>query len=409
MKGKKIFSALTAFAAVCTVFAINAFAEGEEVIVKVDNEAVEFDQQPIIIGEGYTMVPVRAVFEKAGAEVSWDNDTETAKIVNGAYTVTIKYGDTAIYKNGERIELESPPIMENNRILIPVRAIAEAMDYSVTWDGHHNMVLLSTTGKPYRAFAFLKTGFRVLEDSAELFSNSEIEQSIDLDGDGVAETVEFNGTNDTTAVSSPILKINGMDYTASLGSLTSVYSIAVTDINTKDSVKEIVVSENGDTLTAHFYRYDNGILKVINNNNGVPVEVPYASRLLISGTGYIISDLNGVCFVDIMVTGGIYQYRSMDNADENTLSLSAFSTLEPIYDRNLYKTYDDKMLYHIIYTSDYKPGTYKDVTDTGVISSDQIERFKIIDGYLDENDRNYIELYIELPDGTRAVIKPYQT
>lgn len=376
-------------------------AEEDVVTVLVDNVSVVFDQQPVIL-EGHTMVPVRAVFEQAGAEVTWDQPTQTATIARNGYTVTIKYGDTGMYKNGERIELEAPAIMINDRVMIPVRAIAEAMDFAVTWDGHHSMVLVATNGKPYRAYAFLKTGFQTLEDISEFYSNgSALETGIDLDNDGTPEKIEFSSTQDMASITTPVLKINDVDYTAGLGTLTSAYSMAVVDIDGNDATKEIIVSENGDTLTAHFYRYENGILKVLTNNN-VPSTVTYASKLLLSGTGYIISDLTGTCFVDIMVTGGVYKL------DSASVTLYRMRSIENIYGRNLYNTYDDNMLYHIIYTSSYTPGAYKEISGTGVISSVDLPQFKILNGYVDADNPRYIELYIELSDGTTAVIKPYQ-
>ncbi|MGN0180901.1 MAG: copper amine oxidase N-terminal domain-containing protein [Candidatus Ornithomonoglobus sp.] len=414
MKCRKLFAAAAVTAGLFAACAVGAYAEADIVTVKVDNMTVEFDQNPVIIGEGYTMVPIRAVFEKAGCGVSWDQASQTAVISRLGYTVTIKYGDDAMYKNGERIALDAPAIMENDRIMIPVRAIAEAMDYAVTWDGHHSMVLVSTTGKPYRAYAFLKVGFRTLEDAAEFYSSSNGSAEIDLDNDGKPESVEFNSTQDTSVLEAPVLKINGLDYTVSLGTLTSAYSIAVVDLAEEDNTKEIIVSENGDTLTAHFYRYENGILMPITDGKN-PSTVTYASKLLISGkgtdsdrssekkNGYIISDLTGTCFVDIMVTRGIYMYEN------STLTLNRITSIASIYERNLYKIYDDKMLYHVIYTDSYTPGAYKDVTDTGVISSDDIDHFKILDGYVDDSDWKYIELYIELSNGSKAVIKPYQT
>ena len=75
--------------------------------------------------------------------------------------------------------------------MIPVRAISEAMDFAVTWDGHHSLILIATNGKQYRPFAFLKSGFKTLEDIAEFYSNGSALQDIDLDGDGVRETVSF--------------------------------------------------------------------------------------------------------------------------------------------------------------------------------------------------------------------------
>lgn len=401
MKLKRAFAA--AFAAMSfAAFGAVANAENDIVTVNVDNEAVKFeDQNPVII-EGHTLVPVRAVFEMAGAKVEWDQPTQTATITRGEYTVTIKYGEKVMYKNGTPIELEQPADVINNRTMIPVRAIAEAMDFAVTWDGHHSLILVSTTGKPYRPFAFLKTGFRTLEDQAELYSNVSAMQEIDLDGDGVKETVSFTSSEDVLENPAPVLEINGMDYTADLGSITSAYSLAVVDIDVKDGTKEIIVTENGDTLTARFYRYKNGILKMLQKEN-VPSEVPYASNLMLSGTGYLISDLTGVCFTDIMVSGGVYRL------DGDSVGLYRMSNINSIFGRNLYNTYPDNMLYNIIYTKSYRAGSYKEMTDVGVISTTDISKFKLIDGYRDENNPTYIELYVEFEDGSKAVITPYGT
>ena len=401
MKFKKVLAVTAAAMGIMASFAMTALAENDVVSVTVDNSPVEFDQNPVII-EGHTLVPVRAVFEKAGAEVSWDQPTQTATIKKEGYTVTIKYGESVMYKNGEPIELEQPADVINNRTMIPVRAIAEAMDFSVTWDGHHSLILISTNGKPYRAFAFLKTGFMTMEDIAEFYSNGAGYDSIDLDGDGKSESIEFSNSNDMISDSTPVLQINGVDYTGGLGSLTSAYSMAVVDIDKNDGKKEIVISENGDTLTARFYRYENGILKVL-AKYGVPSTISYASKLLFSGTGYIISDLTGSCFVDIMVTGCVYRL------DGEYVSLYRMSKIESIFGRNLYNTYDDSMLYNIIYTKSYQPGTYADMSDVGVINASDLKQFKMIDGYRDYEDPKYIEMYIELPNGERAVITPYQT
>ena len=402
MKLRKLFTAMAVTLSVFALSGVLANAENDVVSVTVDNQAVEFDQNPVII-EGHTLVPVRAVFEKAGATVTWDQPTQTATITKDDYIVTIKYGESFLYKNGQPIALEQPADVINNRTMIPVRAIAEAMDFAVTWDGHHSLILVSTTGKPYRAFAFLKTGFRTLEDQAEFFSNGSALQDIDLDCDGIPESVAFSSSHDVISNPAPVLEIDGIDYTAGLGSITSAYSMAVVDIDVNDGKKEIVITENGDTLTARFYRYEKGILKIIAKDN-VPSTVPYASKLMVSGTGYIISDLTGVCFTDIMVTGCVYRLDT-----DASVGLYRMSKIESIFGRNLYNTYPDSMLYNVIYTRSYQAGTYRDMTDVGVINASDIKEFKLIDGYRDETDPRYIELYIELPNGEKAVITPYQT
>ncbi len=402
MKLRKLLAGAFAAVSVLALTSVCATAENDVVTVSVDNTAVVFEDQTPIIIEGHTLVPARAVFEQAGAKVDWDQPTQTATITKDDYVVTVTYQSDVMYKNGQPITLEQPADIINNRTMLPLRAISEAMDFAVTWDGHHSLILISTSGKPYRAYAYLKTGFKTLEDIAEFYSNGGALQEIDLDGDGKTEAVSFSSSADILTDPTPVLEINGLDYTADLGSITSVYSMAVVDLDTKDNTKEIVITENGDTLTARFYRYENGIIKTLAKDNE-PSAVAYASTLLLSGTGYVISDLTGVCFTDIMVTGGVYRL------DTDSVNLYKMTKLDALFGRSLYSTYPDNMLYNIIYTRSYQAGSYKDMTDVGVIGSQDLAQFKLIDAYRDDNDPRYIELYVEMPNGEKAVITPYQT
>lgn len=399
MKIKAFIAGMTVVMSAAAIFAGGAAADDNPVAVAVDNEMVEFDQEPIII-DGHTMVPIRAVFEKAGAKVEWEQEQQTAIISNDKYFVTLKYGESVMYKNNEPIELESPSVMVNDRILVPVRAIAEAMDFAVTWDGHHMLVLVSTTGKPYRPYAFRKTGFRTLEDASEFCAN-EGTMSIDLDNDGKPEELEFNSAESLSALAKPVLSINGLNYTYDLGQIGNAYSIAVVDLDKNDSTKEIVITENGNAKTAYFYHYDNGVLKRIMNNSSAPATINYADQLLVSGDSFIITDLAGTCFVDIMVTGSVYQYK------DNTVTLRKITSIESIFGRNLYHTYEDNMIYHAIYTENYTPGSYADYDDTGMISASDIDHFQVLNGYVNPENPLYIELYVEFTDGTHAVLIPY--
>ena len=51
-----------------------------------DGERITSNPSPIIVNSR-TMIPVRAVFEKMGAKISWDNETRT---------VTVSYKDINI-------------------------------------------------------------------------------------------------------------------------------------------------------------------------------------------------------------------------------------------------------------------------------------------------------------------------
>ncbi len=62
----------------------------EEILVRVDGEYVDFDQPPAIVNDR-TLVPVRAIFEAMGIEVNWDPATRTvsANRANTAISMVI--------------------------------------------------------------------------------------------------------------------------------------------------------------------------------------------------------------------------------------------------------------------------------------------------------------------------------
>ncbi|MDO4379209.1 MAG: copper amine oxidase N-terminal domain-containing protein, partial [Erysipelotrichia bacterium] len=51
--------------------------------------------------------------------------------------------DVKVYVNNTEIVTDAPIIIENDRTLVPVRAISEYLDYSVDWDGDTQTVVIS--------------------------------------------------------------------------------------------------------------------------------------------------------------------------------------------------------------------------------------------------------------------------
>ncbi len=96
----------------------------------VNGETRENDVQPMII-DGRTLVPVRCISESFGEEVSWDADTKTVSVGS---EISIVIGDKNITVGGEKKEIDVPAAIYESRTFVPLRAIAEALGKSVTWD-----------------------------------------------------------------------------------------------------------------------------------------------------------------------------------------------------------------------------------------------------------------------------------
>ena len=112
------------------------------VSVYLNGSEMSFEVPPVI-KDGRTFVPMRAIFEALGATIDWNPDTQTVTSTLNETTISMTVGENKMYKNGEEIELDVPSYIDNSRTLVPVRAISEAFDCTVDWDGDTKTVTIT--------------------------------------------------------------------------------------------------------------------------------------------------------------------------------------------------------------------------------------------------------------------------
>lgn len=117
-------------------------APKSEIKVTVDGREVAFDQPPIIENDR-TLVPFRAIFEALGATVGWDGDTKTVSASKGDTKISLKIGDNKMNVNAQIKTLDVPAQVKNDRTLVPVRAISEALKCNVQWNGDTKTVIIT--------------------------------------------------------------------------------------------------------------------------------------------------------------------------------------------------------------------------------------------------------------------------
>lgn len=119
-------------------------ASAADISVELDGEKLEFEQPPVIIEER-TLVPLRAIFEALDASVDWDDATKTVTSVKGDVTVKLTIGSNILYKNDEAKELDVPAqIVGEGYTMVPARAIAEAYGVGVDWIDETKTVVLTS-------------------------------------------------------------------------------------------------------------------------------------------------------------------------------------------------------------------------------------------------------------------------
>lgn len=117
----------------------------EEVHITIDGKAITgLDVPPVIINER-TMVPARAVFENMGCDIAWNEATQEVYIMHNTDLIVLKIDSNQGTKNGTAFSMDTPAKIVNDRTLIPVRAVSEAIGCQVGWDDASRTVAISTT------------------------------------------------------------------------------------------------------------------------------------------------------------------------------------------------------------------------------------------------------------------------
>ena len=112
--------------------------------VKVYDQYVDFtsvNQWPFI-ENGRTMVPLRAVFEVLNCNVKWEESSKSAVVEYGSTKIIIPANSTTAYINGKANSLDVPAKLVNDRIMIPLRFVSEAIEKTVIWNDADKTVLI---------------------------------------------------------------------------------------------------------------------------------------------------------------------------------------------------------------------------------------------------------------------------
>ena len=101
------------------------------------------DVRPYIDENNRTMVPLRAVAEALGMTVSWDAYRREAGFSVGTKTLTFPIGSVdAVKEDGTFIHMDTAAVINANRTYAPVRYLAEYFGYTVDWDAAARTVII---------------------------------------------------------------------------------------------------------------------------------------------------------------------------------------------------------------------------------------------------------------------------
>ncbi len=173
---------------------IPAMAE-DNVTVMLDGEVIDCKnaqgvEVPPILVDGTTYLPVRAIANALNLEVTWDDATKSV-FINGVSVLAKKTDVINIFINGGKFTAKDAngnvvnPILKDGTTYLPVRAIGEAFDKEVSWDGATRTVTLTSKPEPVIEYTVIN------KDKTYAFINKETGKALTATDHYTLESEEF--------------------------------------------------------------------------------------------------------------------------------------------------------------------------------------------------------------------------
>lgn len=115
----------------------------DKIKVIIDGELQKFEQPPVN-KDGTILVPMRAIFERLGAVISWNDTEHSVTATKGSVTIYLRIDSTEPTVNGITKPLEVPAQLINSNTMVPVRFISESLGAEVSWDQASQTVYIKT-------------------------------------------------------------------------------------------------------------------------------------------------------------------------------------------------------------------------------------------------------------------------
>lgn len=115
-------------------FSTNVSAVSNLIRINVDGKTLTFDVNPIIQNDR-TLVPFRAIFESLGSkDIEWNQNKNEVSGSLDTTKITLTIDSKIAIINDRIVNLDTPPIIKEGRTLVPLRFVSEALGAHVEWN-----------------------------------------------------------------------------------------------------------------------------------------------------------------------------------------------------------------------------------------------------------------------------------
>ncbi len=145
MKKKNVISKILLLLLILSSFIFTGFKPQRDIKIYINGQVVESDQPPLLI-DNRTFVPIRVIAEDLGATVDYNNKDRIVTIRRDKTNILLTIGDD-IARISSDVEtrpaiLDAPAFLRNDRTYLPLRSISELFGMQVDWDGAKRAVYI---------------------------------------------------------------------------------------------------------------------------------------------------------------------------------------------------------------------------------------------------------------------------
>ncbi|MFR8711532.1 hypothetical protein B5G26_13380 [Anaerotignum lactatifermentans] len=116
----------------------------KEVKIEIDGKEMVPKDMPAVIIDGRTMLPMRQIAQELGCEVNWNEAAKQIYVMRGSDIIVFAVDSKTGYENGQEFTMDVPATIVNDRTMLPVRALADALHLNIKWDDPNRIVSIQS-------------------------------------------------------------------------------------------------------------------------------------------------------------------------------------------------------------------------------------------------------------------------
>jgi hypothetical protein len=112
----------------------------------VNNTTKSMDVVPYVDANNRLMLPLRFTANALGVaekDFTWNAETQTATLIKDNHFVSFTAGQLSFKLNGQSIKMDSSLEIKDNRVMVPVRYLSEALGFTASWESGSKTVTLT--------------------------------------------------------------------------------------------------------------------------------------------------------------------------------------------------------------------------------------------------------------------------